>query len=96
MSIYLTAIIQSKPGHANELKELLPDLVDQSRKETACIQYDPHQSEDDENVFVILEEWVSAEGIASHSKEPHFTAFVENAKSLMAVPLKVYKTSKIG
>lgn len=46
MSIYLTAIIKSKQGYADALKPFLQELVNQSKKEAACLQYDLHQVED--------------------------------------------------
>ena len=64
MSIYLTLVIKAKPDYQQEIKNLLYSLPELSKKEDACIQYDVHQSIDDENIFVLNEEWKSLEGLA--------------------------------
>jgi len=46
MSIYLTVIVKSKPEKKEELRTLLLNMVYQSRKEGACIQYDLHEVTD--------------------------------------------------
>lgn len=51
MSIYLTVTIKGKQEKAEELKELLLNMVANSRKEKACLQYDLHQQVED-NVFI--------------------------------------------
>jgi quinol monooxygenase YgiN len=94
MSIYLTAIIKSKPGQAEPLKVLLLDLVAASKKEAACIQYDLHQSEDD--VFIFHEEWASKEGLELHNSQPHLVEFGERAKNIAAGRTIVYQTKKLA
>ena len=44
MPINLTVILKSKPESCETLKSLLLDLVQNSTKEAACLQYDLHQS----------------------------------------------------
>ncbi|WP_205942945.1 putative quinol monooxygenase [Pedobacter frigidisoli] len=51
MSIYLTAIVKSKTATTAELRTILLDMVANSRKEEACIQYDLHEAAA-ENTFI--------------------------------------------
>lgn len=96
MSIYLTAIVKSKPGQSEPLKALLLDLVAASRAESACIQYDLHQSEEDADLFLFQEEWASEEGLALHNSQPHLAAFGEQSKDLREGQIIIYRTQKVA
>lgn len=54
MNIYLTAIIKSKPEYLTEVTNVLNNMVFETRKEKACLQYDLHQSLEDKNTFIFL------------------------------------------
>lgn len=47
MKIYSTAIVKADPAHRNDVIVALHRIVEASRKEAACIQYDLHQSRAD-------------------------------------------------
>lgn len=96
MIIYLTAIIKSKPGKVELLKSLLFELVSQSIKENACLQYELHQASEDENVFIFHEEWANEAGLALHNSQPHLKAFVEKSAEILDGGINVYKTNKIS
>ena len=53
MSVFVSTIIQCKKGLAADLKPFLLDLVNDSRVQKACLQYDLHQSIENENIFVL-------------------------------------------
>ncbi len=75
MKIYLTAIIKSKPEYREEVKAQLLEMVQQSRKEAACLQYDLHQETTDENIFTFHEIWEHAAGLEQHNSQPYIQAF---------------------
>jgi quinol monooxygenase YgiN len=94
MSIYLTALIKSKPGSAEALKECLQGLVPLSRKEVACLQYNLHQSVDDPNVFIFQEEWADKEGLEFHNAQAYILSFRETIVSLIDGPVVIHHTQK--
>jgi quinol monooxygenase YgiN len=96
MSLFLTAIIESKPGQALELKDLLHGLVSQSRQETACLQYDLHQSATDENIFIFHEKWADEAGFAAHNAQPYILDFVEKLKVLATGPAVIHVTQRLA
>lgn len=51
MKIYITAIVESKPGFLTEVKPVLENMVVQTRKESACISHDLHQDIENKNLF---------------------------------------------
>lgn len=92
MKIYLTAIIKSKPEHLVEVKATLTEMVKQSRKEPACIQYDLHEGITDDNLFVFYEIWQSESGLADHNEQAYIKAFASLVSQKLQEPPIIYKT----
>ncbi len=84
MKIYLTATIKSKPEYTTEVAQALENMVMQTRKETACIQYDLHLSTEDKNLFLFYEIWASQEGLDEHNEQPYIKAFGQLANEKLA------------
>ena len=90
--ISITAIIKSKQENLEEVKNLVHNLVTQTKKEEACIRYDLHTTE---NVFIIWEEWKDQAGLDIHNNQPYLLDFIKQSESLVATPILVYKTVQI-
>jgi quinol monooxygenase YgiN len=93
MSVYITAIIRSKVEEIARVKELLLHMVAQSRRETACLQYDLHQVSGDPGLFIFHEVWQSEEGIALHGEQAHIQEFIKVAPGLLQEPMIVHRTA---
>jgi quinol monooxygenase YgiN len=91
MSIYLTVIVKAKPEYQQEIKILLSGLPELSRKEDACIQYDVHQSIDDENLFILIEEWESLDGLSLHNEQSYSKEFFASFDKLQEQPI-IYRS----
>jgi quinol monooxygenase YgiN len=96
MSVFLTAIIKSKSGQSEAMKELLLELVAGSKSEAACLQYDLHQSTETPEVFIFHEEWTNQEGLDLHNRQPHIQKFVENSADIIDGTAVIYKTERVG
>jgi quinol monooxygenase YgiN len=96
MPINLTVIIKSKPESVEILKSILLDIVQNSTKEAACIQYDLHQSYDEPNIFIFHEIWENQNGLDNHNQQPYIQSFFENSKPLLLETPILYKTEKLG
>ncbi|WP_428228454.1 putative quinol monooxygenase [Flavobacterium sp.] len=90
--ISITAIFKSKSETREQLNGMLNHLVTETRKETACVRYDLHNSE---NVFIIWEEWKDQPGLDIHDNQPYLLDFIAKSESLVAAPIHVYKTVQI-
>ncbi len=75
MNVYLTAILKAVPAHREEVLALLLAMVEASRKEDACIQYDLHQVKNDENQFIFYEIWKDQPGLDAHNQQPYILEF---------------------
>ena len=95
MKVYLTAIIKAKPEYQKDVKAVLQNMVVNTRKENACLQYDLHQKTDDENTFVFYEIWESMEGLDLHNTQPYIQEFIALATQKLAGQPEVYLTKKI-
>jgi quinol monooxygenase YgiN len=96
MEINLTVIIKSKPECREELKSILKNLVDNSTKETACLQYDLHQNIEDPNVFIFHEVWKNKEGLDLHKEQSYSLQFNRTSELFLEEKIAVYVTSRIG
>ncbi|MCD0465778.1 putative quinol monooxygenase [Flavobacterium sp. ENC] len=90
--ISITAIFNSKAEHAEKLQDMLNHLVTETRKETACVRYDLHQSE---NVFILWEEWQDQPGLDLHNNQSYLLDFIAQSEALVSTPIQVYKTTQI-
>ena len=90
MKIYLTAILKAKGGKKEELLVLLQNMVENTRKEAACIKYDLQQGTENENLFIFHEIWESAEGLEQHNQQEYIKAFVSKADELSEEPAQIY------
>lgn len=95
MKIYITAVIKLKPEYRSEMIQVLMNMVEETRKEEACIQYDLHEDMEDENIFVFYEIWNSAEGLSQHNCQAYIKEFGAMKDKGYVTETTIYKTKKI-
>jgi quinol monooxygenase YgiN len=89
----ILAFFRAKPGQTQALGTALSALVDPTRAEPECLNYDLHQSLDDADVWLVHENWRSATGLETHMRSPHLTAFLNIAPHLVAGELDIRRFS---
>ncbi|WP_214411670.1 putative quinol monooxygenase [Sphaerisporangium fuscum] len=72
--VSLYGFLTPKPGHADELRKLLTDLVEPSRGHEGSLQYHLHEQEDGR--FFLYEIWRSQEDLDRHNATPLLRAFM--------------------
>ncbi|MGA2537280.1 MAG: putative quinol monooxygenase [Terracidiphilus sp.] len=55
-----------------DVAESLRLLADASRKEPGCVNYIPHQLEDDPDTVLLYEQYVDQKALAAHRDSAHF------------------------
>ena len=93
--ITVLAKIKAKNGMAETVRQQALALVNPTRSEAGCISYDLHQSDEDENLFMFYENWISKQALDEHIQKPHLQAFIAKADELLAGPLDVSIWKKI-
>ena len=82
MSLTILAQITALPGKEDLVRTELEKLVDITRAEKGCVQYDLHQDNETPGFFAFYETWESRELWQAHMRAPHLTAYsaaTENA-----------------
>jgi quinol monooxygenase YgiN len=92
----VVAEMKAKPGMEEGLRLAVLALIEPTRKEEGCIQYDLHVHTKDPGRFVFYENWTSAEHLARHSASPHLTAFGKIAAELLEAPPRIETYRRIA
>ncbi|GAA4649768.1 putative quinol monooxygenase [Kistimonas scapharcae] len=80
----IVARIEARQGKVDQLKAALLKLIEPSRQEAGCLQYDLHQDNETPAVFVFYENWESRALWQVHMNKAHLKAYMEEADSLVA------------
>jgi len=68
----IVANIMAKPNQIEVVKTELRKLIDVTRAEEGCINYDLHQDNENPAHFMFYENWVSRELWQAHMSNKHF------------------------
>ncbi len=71
----IVAKIWAKEGRVDIVKSELIKLIETTRAEEGCINYDLHQDHENPNLFLFFENWSSRELWQKHMKNSHITAY---------------------
>lgn len=72
----IVANIKANPNKIDLVKAELIKLIDITRGEKGCINYDLHQDNDNPAHFVFYENWESRELWQTHMGAPHLAAYM--------------------
>lgn len=87
--VTIIARITAKPGKEDQLKNVLLSLIEPTRSEAGCINYNFHQDCDNAAVFMFYENWTSKQALDEHLQTPHLQGLIAKADELFAEPLEV-------
>lgn len=76
MSLTIVAQITAVPGKEALVRSELKKLVDITRAEAGCEQYDLHQDNENPGLFVFYENWTSRDLWQQHMGAPHLAAYM--------------------
>lgn len=65
-----------KLEHIEKVLPLYKELVEKTKQEPLCIEYNLYRDQDDEGHFVFIEEWPDMEALETHCKTEHFRRLV--------------------
>lgn len=81
--ITVVARFRAQAGMEELLRKELLALIEPSRADDGCINYDLHQGVGDPALFVFHENWQSKEHLDRHSATAHVQAFRSKAPKLL-------------
>ena len=76
-NLTIVANIVARPDKVELVKAELSRLVETTRAEAGCIQYDLHQDNDNPAHFLFYENWESRDLWQAHMNAPHLKAYGE-------------------
>ena len=92
--LYTIAILTAKEEHFEDLKKLLEELAEETRKEAGSHEYFFVLDQNKPNTFVSYERWESAEDEDAHWQIPHFRKAFAYFDEYLAEPLTVHRGYK--
>lgn len=97
MSTPLTIVarIEAKPDKIALVKSELIKLIEPTRTEAGCIQYDLHQDNNQPEVFLFFESWETRELWQAHMENEHLKAYMAATEGAVAV-FTLNEMSRIG
>lgn len=73
----IVATILAKEGHEALVKKELLKLIDTTRAEEGCIDYDLHQDNNNKNLFLFYENWTNRDLWQKHMNNPHLAEYMK-------------------
>ncbi len=87
--VTVVARIKAKLGKEAQAKQELLKLLSPTRAEAGCINYDMHQSLDNQAHFLFHENWTNQGALNKHLETPHLKNFLNQADQLLAEPAEI-------
>ncbi len=82
--VNLMATLTAKKGCEIQLKDILQNLIDPTRKEQGCIHYYFHEISNTPGTFIFYEQWASKNDLDNHMKSEHFTSCLKKCEPFLA------------
>ncbi len=76
-ALTIVARIEAKADKVERVKNALLALIQPTRAEDGCLQYDLHQDNENAEVFLFYETWASREQWQTHMNNDHLKAYME-------------------
>lgn len=95
-NLTVIAYIFAKPGEEQRVRTALLSLVEETRKEKGCINYDLHESEDNPAHFVMYENWRSAADLEEHARSAHLRDFGKKMGPFLERPTEITKWKMVS
>lgn len=83
-TLTIVARIEAKKESVELVKSELMKLIEPTRREEGCIQYDLHQDNDHPEVFLFHENWESRELWQAHMGNAHLAEYVAATEGAVA------------
>ncbi len=69
--VTVVARLKARSGMEDRFAEEMKPLVEASRSDAGCINYDLHRGIEDPSTFILYENWSSGKALDEHLDQPH-------------------------
>ena len=92
----VVAVITAQEGQRERLHEALQSLVEPTRAEPGCVNYQLFESTADANAFVTIEVWRSQDDLDQHMVSPHLKRVLESAGDTLETAPAIHPLTPTG
>ncbi|MGI0495172.1 putative quinol monooxygenase [Alkalinema pantanalense CENA528] len=96
MTIRVVAHVIAKPDQIDALKSLTLSILEPTRQEAGCIQYEVHQNLQDPTDLTFIEEWQSEAALEAHLQTPHLQAAMAQLDGIVAAMPDIRRYRLLG
>ncbi|MBD2480652.1 putative quinol monooxygenase [Planktothrix sp. FACHB-1365] len=93
--LQVIAHVVALPDKIEALKAVLLALVEPTRQESGCLQYDLLQNQQDLTDFTFVEQWETLEHLQNHLASVHLQKALTQIEGLVASPPDIRRYDKI-
>lgn len=94
--IHVVADLRFKDNSLAEVIPLLNGMVEDTRKEEGCLQYDLVQDSKDKGIFFTIEVWESQQDIDRHLNSEGIKSMMEKAKPFFTAEPAIHQCLKLS
>lgn len=73
----------AKQGYLDELIKAITKLIEPTRLEPGCLQYELLLDTENSHFLIMLEKFIDLKALEEHENQPYIKHFVENEMSLL-------------
>ena len=95
-TLRVIARVTSLPEKVDELKSILLNLIEPTRREAGCLSYQLLQDKTNATEFVFVEEWASSSAEEAHMRSSHLQDTISKAQPLLAKAPDICRYASIG
>jgi quinol monooxygenase YgiN len=95
MALTIVASIRAQPGREELVEAELLKLVEPTRNEDGCLQYDLHTDHETPGHFLFYENWENRDLWQAHMNSSHLAAFAAATEGAVA-ELTIYEMGRIA
>lgn len=92
-SLFVFAHITPKEEHFEDAKQAILGILDATREESGCLQFELHEDPVEKHLF-LYEEWTDASALEEHYQKPYTSAVFESYQGWLAAPVDIVKMRK--
>ena len=94
--IVLFARLKVKKGKEAEAQKAAAEIIEDSRAEEGCLNYDFHQSIEDPTLFFWHETWADKAALDAHFEKPYFAELGAKLSGIAEEPAQITLTKMVS
>lgn len=92
----VVAILRARPGLEDELGQRLRALIEPTRAEPGCVNYDLHRSNTEPAVWLLYENWKTAADLDTHFAMDYLVNLLADFDRLLQGELQIHRLSMVS